>query len=79
MVLWEMLCLKTVEGVAVSIFKMMKEQIRKDWVAKIGAMLSFPVYAYLKKKMDHTEYGGALLIGIDGIPIVAHGALMQTP
>lgn len=66
--------LKTVEGVAISIFKMMKDQIRKDWVAKIGAMLSFPVYTYLKKKMDHTEYGGALLIGIDGIPIVAHGS-----
>jgi len=66
--------LKTVEGVAVSIFKMMKEQIKKDWVAKIGALLSFPVYSYLKKKMDHTEYGGALLVGLNGISIVAHGS-----
>jgi glycerol-3-phosphate acyltransferase PlsX len=70
--------LKTVEGVAISIFKMMKEQIKNDWVAKIGAMLSFPVYSYLKKKMDHTEYGGALLIGLDGIPIVAHGSSNAT-
>ena len=66
--------LKTVEGVAVSIFKMMKEQIKKDWIAKIGALLSFPVYSYLKTKMDHTEYGGALLIGLNGIPIIAHGS-----
>ncbi|MBN1948972.1 MAG: phosphate acyltransferase PlsX [Candidatus Cloacimonetes bacterium] len=65
--------LKTVEGVAVAIFDMMREQIRKDWVAKIGALLSFPVYSYLKKKLDHSEYGGALLVGLNGIPVVSHG------
>ncbi|MBW6515901.1 MAG: phosphate acyltransferase PlsX [Candidatus Cloacimonetes bacterium] len=65
--------LKTVEGAIVSIFDIMKEQFKKDWVAKIGALLSFPVYSYLKKKLDHTEYGGALLVGLNGLPIVAHG------
>ncbi len=65
--------LKTVEGVAISMFEIMKEQFQKDWVAKIGALLSFPVYSFLKKKLDHTEYGGALLIGLNGLPIVAHG------
>lgn len=65
--------LKTVEGAAFSIFSIMKDQIKKDWIAKIGALLSFPVYAYLKKKLDHTEYGGALLVGLNGIAVVAHG------
>ncbi|RLC52953.1 MAG: phosphate acyltransferase PlsX [Candidatus Cloacimonadota bacterium] len=65
--------LKTVEGAAYSIFSIMKEQIKKDWIAKLGALLSFPVYAYLKKKLDHTEYGGALLIGLNGISVVSHG------
>ncbi|MCB5230090.1 MAG: phosphate acyltransferase PlsX [Candidatus Cloacimonas sp.] len=65
--------LKTVEGAALSIFAIMKEQFQKDWVAKIGALLSYPVYSYLKKKLDHTEYGGALLAGLNGVPIVAHG------
>lgn len=65
--------LKTVEGVAFAIFDMMKEQMKKDWVAKIGALLSYPVYSYLKKKMDHTEYGGALLVGLNGISIISHG------
>ncbi|MFC1898230.1 phosphate acyltransferase PlsX [Candidatus Cloacimonadota bacterium] len=65
--------LKTVEGAAISIFSIMKEQIKKDWIAKIGALLSFPVYAYIKKKLDHTEYGGALLVGLNGIAVVAHG------
>lgn len=65
--------LKTVEGAAIAIFEILKEQFAKDWVAKIGALLSLPVFNYLKKKLDHTEYGGALLIGLKGIPIVSHG------
>lgn len=65
--------LKTVEGAAYSIFSIMKEQIKKDWIAKLGAVLSFPVYSYLKKKLDHTEYGGALLVGLNGIVVVSHG------
>jgi len=36
-------------------------------------MLSYPVYSYLKKKLDHTEYGGALLVGLNGTSIVSHG------
>ncbi len=65
--------LKTVEGVGFSIFEILKEQINKDWIAKIGAMLSYPVYSYMKKKLDHTEYGGALLVGLNGISVVSHG------
>jgi glycerol-3-phosphate acyltransferase PlsX len=65
--------LKTVEGAAIAIFDILKEQFAKDWVAKIGALLSLPVFNYLKKKLDHSEYGGALLIGLKGIPIVSHG------
>ncbi len=65
--------LKTIEGAAISIFDILKEQINKDWVAKLGAMLSFPVYAYMKKKLDHTEYGGALLVGLSGTSIISHG------
>lgn len=65
--------LKTVEGVGFSIFEILKEQINKDWIAKIGAMLSYPVYSYMKNKLDHTEYGGALLVGLNGITVVSHG------
>jgi glycerol-3-phosphate acyltransferase PlsX len=65
--------LKTIEGAIISIFDIMKEQFKQDWIAKIGAVLSYPVYSYLKKKLDHTEYGGALLVGLNGLPIVCHG------
>lgn len=66
--------LKTVEGVFYSMFYIMKEQFNKDWIAKAGALLSFPVYSYIKKKLDYTEYGGALLLGLNGLPIASHGS-----
>jgi glycerol-3-phosphate acyltransferase PlsX len=65
--------LKTIEGVGFSIFEILKEQINQDWIAKLGAMLSYPVYTYMTKKLDHTEYGGALLVGLNGITVVSHG------
>jgi glycerol-3-phosphate acyltransferase PlsX len=66
--------LKTVEGVAIAIFGMMREQMKKDWIARIGFLLSFPVFKYIKKKLDHTEYGGAILVGLNGISVVGHGS-----
>jgi phosphate acyltransferase len=65
--------LKTLEGAVISMFEILKEQFKKDWIAKLGAMLSYPVYIHLKKKLDHTEYGGALLIGLNGISVISHG------
>ena len=65
--------LKTVEGAATSMFKILKEQFNKDWISKLGALLSYPAFAFLKKKVDHREYGGALLVGLNGLSVVAHG------
>lgn len=65
--------LKTIEGAGFSIFAILKEQMNKDWIAKLGALLAFPAFSYIKKKLDPTEYGGALLVGLNGIPVVAHG------
>jgi glycerol-3-phosphate acyltransferase PlsX len=66
--------LKTVEGVAMSFFRVIKEQMKNDWVARIGALLSYPVYHYLRRKWDHSETGGALLVGMNGIVVIAHGS-----
>jgi glycerol-3-phosphate acyltransferase PlsX len=70
--------LKSVEGAFFAIFGMLKEQIKKDWVAKIGAMLAFPAFKYIKNKMDASETGGALLVGLNGISVVAHGSSNAT-
>jgi glycerol-3-phosphate acyltransferase PlsX len=65
--------LKTVEGVALSLFEILRQQFDNDWVAKIGAVLSYPAFRHLKKKLDYTEYGGGFLLGVNEISIIAHG------
>lgn len=65
--------LKTVEGAAMSIFQILKEQFNADWISKLGALLSYPAFSFLKKKVDHREYGGALLVGLNGLSLIAHG------
>jgi len=65
--------LKTVEGVAYAMSSMMKEEMKKDWIARIGAMLAYPVFRFISKKLDHSETGGALLVGLNGVSVVGHG------
>ncbi len=65
--------LKASEGVASSISKMIKQNIKKSPTALTGALLMRRVFKLLKKQMDYAEYGGAPLIGIDGCAIICHG------
>ncbi len=66
--------LKTSEGIADAIFKILKEEILKSRLAKLGALFMKPALRGLQKRMDYTEYGGAPLLGIKGISIISHGS-----
>jgi len=66
--------LKTSEGVAEIIGKLIKEEINSSGILqKIGALLLKPVFKALKKATDYAEYGGAPLLGVNGCVIIAHG------
>lgn len=66
--------LKNVEGSAKLVLGMLKGYIMESTSAKIGAMLMKKAFGKLKKKMDYTEYGGALLLGIAGGVMKTHGS-----
>jgi glycerol-3-phosphate acyltransferase PlsX len=66
--------LKSIEGTALTMFKMLKQEFTKSTKAKLGAMLLRNGLRSFKKKFDYTEYGGAPFLGIDGIMIKAHGS-----
>ena len=66
--------LKISESIADTIMKSLKQEIRADFLATIGAVLSHSAFAELKKKMDYSERGGALLLGVDGLCIISHGS-----
>lgn len=65
--------LKTAEGTAKFIFSILKDEISKSFVGKLGAFLLMPILKKLKGRLDSSEYGGALFLGINGISIKAHG------
>ncbi len=65
--------LKTSEGVADSITKIIKHNVRRSPLAIAGAVLMRKVFKVLRKQVDYAEYGGAPLIGINGCAIIGHG------
>ena len=65
--------LKTAEGVADTIGKIIKQNLRKSLVSILGAVLMRKVFKSLKIKVDYAEYGGAPLIGVKAPVIIAHG------
>ncbi len=65
--------LKLYEGTAKAVFKMLREQIQRKFTYKIGAMLMRRIFTDLKKKMSVDEYGGAPLLGVNGVVMVCHG------
>ncbi|MDO8535771.1 MAG: phosphate acyltransferase PlsX [Candidatus Omnitrophota bacterium] len=66
--------LKISESVADTIMQTLKQEIKANFLATIGAVLSSSAFHELKKKMDYSERGGALLLGVDGRCIICHGS-----
>lgn len=66
--------LKTVEGTAMSVFKMVKSTLMNSLKTKIAAVMLKPDLYELKNKMDYSEYGGAGLFGLKAPVIKAHGS-----
>ena len=66
--------LKISESVADTIMQSLKQEIKASLLATIGAVLSASAFSELKRKMDYSERGGALLLGVDGRCIISHGS-----
>lgn len=65
--------LKLSEGLATSIARILKRELLGSTVAKIGAFLSRGAFQRFSRVVDYAEYGGAPLLGLNGIAVVAHG------
>lgn len=66
--------LKTIEGTALSIFKMLKSALMSNLKSKLAAAVLKPNLLELKSQMDYSEYGGAGLFGLKAPVIKAHGS-----
>ena len=65
--------LKISEGVAEAITGFLKERVRKSMRNRLGYLLLSDLFGELARMVDYSEYGGAPLLGVDGVCIICHG------
>jgi len=65
--------LKASEGVVQSVLALAKHEITKNIFAKLGYLLMKRHLKKIYKRVDYAEYGGAQLLGIDGVCVIGHG------
>ena len=56
------------------LMSIIKQELFKSFRTKMGALLLKPALKNVAKRMDYTEYGGALLLGLNAPVIKAHGS-----
>src|ERR1700734_99077 len=66
--------LKTCEGTAKLVTVSLREALKSTVTSQVGALLSRRAFDDFKKRLDYSEYGGAPLLGVRGVCIVAHGS-----
>jgi glycerol-3-phosphate acyltransferase PlsX len=66
--------LKISEGIANLVRYVLKESLKATITAQVGYLLSRSAFSDFKKRLDHTEYGGAPLLGVKGVCIITHGS-----
>lgn len=70
--------LKTIEGTALCVMKMIKDSIKNgSLLQKIGGLLIKPAVRKLKSTMDVNEQAGGTVLGVDSIIVKAHGSSKQ--
>lgn len=66
--------LKTAEGIGKTLMKLLKDEVTKGASRKMGAALLKPALMNIKDLVDYKKYGGAPLLGVNGVSIVCHGS-----
>ena len=66
--------LKTAESLVSAMMQMLKTELVANPLRKFGALLSQGAFRSLKRRLDPEVYGGAVLLGLNGSVIKAHGS-----
>jgi glycerol-3-phosphate acyltransferase PlsX len=67
-------CLKVSEGLAEAMMTLLKDNVFASLRGKVGALLLKPALKGLAERLDYASYGGAPLLGINGVGLICHGA-----
>ncbi len=67
------IAIKTAEGVASLILSLLRAEIKARPLSMLGGFLAKSAFQAAGKRLDYREYGGAPLLGVNGVVIIAHG------
>ena len=70
--------LKVIEATAVAFAAQLRASVEERTLSKVGALLMRPALAQFKSRLDPDSYGGAPLLGVDGVTIISHGGASPT-
>jgi glycerol-3-phosphate acyltransferase PlsX len=69
--------LKTLESFAKGLVDWLKQELNKNPKRKLGALLAYGAFQTIKRRIDPDTYGGALLLGLNGNVMKAHGSASE--
>jgi glycerol-3-phosphate acyltransferase PlsX len=65
--------LKTAEGVSEVVMRMVKNALESSTRSKLGGLLAKPALMELRRSIHYSEFGGAMLLGVNGTATICHG------
>jgi phosphate acyltransferase len=65
--------LKVSEGLVETVESLLHDELSATFGTRVGYLLSRQAYRRFRKRLDYSEYGGAPLVGVNGLCIVGHG------
>lgn len=65
--------LKSLEGATSLMIRLIREELMRTPLTKVGAALARPAFRRVQKQIDPSEVGGAPLLGVNGVVIIGHG------
>ena len=65
--------LKTSDGLVEAVESLLGDELQGTFSSQVGYLLSRRAFRRFRRRLDYSEYGGALLLGVAGVAIVCHG------
>ena len=69
--------LKTLEGTIRTLLELLREELRSSPRGTLGGLLARPAAGRIRSRLDPETYGGAYLLGLRGLVVIAHGSSTQ--
>lgn len=67
------IALKVSEGLVEAVEDLLGQELQRTFATRVGYLLSLRAFRRFRRRVDYSEYGGAPLLGVNGVCIVGHG------